>query len=154
MKRDEEFIQYARKEAVRFWNENVLAKVPPPLKDASDARKMLDKFDGLTVPASEDIRATLRLLSTIKEEQKALEAQRESLENAVKIALATGLPQGEQTPGNIALVDAAGKPLATWNEQRCRRLSVGLVQERHPLVAAECTVDSVSRVLRVKVRNL
>ncbi len=146
--RDEEIIAHIRQAAINFWTNHVLTEVPPPIQTAEDAAKMLAKFDGLTVQADDLTRAALDRLKGVKAAEKRLEATREKYELQVKLALAVGA--GDATPSKFALVDASGKPVATWNEQRCKRLSAKRVQDRYPEIAAECTEESTFRVLRCK----
>lgn len=154
VERDEQIIAFLRDRALGFWRDNVLAKVAPALKDASDAEKMLNKFDGVTVTVTDELRATAKRLCGVKAAQKRLEMKREEYENTLKFAIALRVDGAEQTPGNTAIVDASGKPLLTWNAQRCRRLNAKRVQELHPAIAEQCTEETEIRVLRLKEKAI
>lgn len=152
VKRDEELIAYIRKAAVNFWTNHILAKDPPPIQTSEDAVKMLSRFQGASFPADDELQELLAALKTIKDKEKALESNRETMELEIKKRfLAAAEIKG--IAGNaekFAFVGGDGKPLATWNNQTANRLDQKLVKESHPDVYASCVVPSTFRVLRIK----
>jgi putative phage-type endonuclease len=145
--RDEELISFIRARAIDFWNNHVLAGVPPPATSAEDAHRILARFDGVSVVASDELRRQIAWLKGVKAAEKRLELKREEYETAIKLtlALATGNAEGKA----FAITDGA-KTLATWNPQTTSRIDTKALKERHPEVATEVTKQTTFRVLRLK----
>jgi putative phage-type endonuclease len=155
VQRDEEIIKYIRECAVQFWNKNVLERVPPPLKDADDAEKMMARFDGITLIATDEMRKTIKRLLGVKKAIKRLEDVEKETADAIKTTLARSLDfDGEQTPGKTAITDESGKVLVSWNPQTTKRLSVSKVRDLHPSVFDDCTDLSTYRVMRLKEKAI
>lgn len=153
--RDEEIIAHIRDVAVQFWNNNVLARVAPEPKDASDAEKIMAKFSGITVEATDELLATIKRLHGVKQAIKRLEAVEERDADAIKFALAQGLNiGGVQSIDDTAIVDSTGRPLVTWNEQSAKRVNITKLKVEQPDIAAQFTESSSFRVMRIKEKNL
>ncbi len=153
--RDEEIIGMIRDKAIQWWEAYVVAEVPPPMKSAKDASRMLAKFSGVSVVASADIRRVIAYLKGVRAAEKRLELKRDEFETAVKLTLAAAVQKEEAlllpaTPGKFVLVDEAGKQLASWNPQSTARVSAKKVKELHPDIVDEVTETSTFRVLRLK----
>jgi putative phage-type endonuclease len=110
--RDEELIRAIRQRAIDFWNNHVVSGIPPAIQNSVDAEKMVARFSGVTVEATEEVRAALLRLADVKREIVNLEIDRDAQELFVKKAMAQA-SGGE--PGKFQLVDCSGLPLATWN---------------------------------------
>jgi putative phage-type endonuclease len=150
--RDEELIVHIRQTAVNFWRNHILAKVPPPVQSVEDVRKALARFQGTSFVADDETVGFLDTIKTIKAQEKALEANREGLELEVKkrfliAAEVKGVPGDTE---KFAFVGSDGRPLVTWNEQTANRIDQKLIKELYPDAVGPCTVQSKSRVLRVK----
>jgi len=146
--RDEEIISMLRQRAIKFWKENVVAGVPPPVQSASDAAKILAKFDGVAVVAPDDVRKMISHLKGVKAAEKRLALKREQFESAIKLTLS--LATSGSQDGRFALTDEAGMVLATWNPQTSERVNVKALRSEYPEVAAAVTKPSIFRVLRLK----
>lgn len=146
--RDEEIISMLRERAVSFWVNHVLAEVPPPMQTAADAERMLRKFDGVTVAATPELRASIGRLKGVKAAEKRLEAKRDSYETALKLALASAAASDGSS--KFSLVDEAGRTIATWNPQSATRVSAKKVKELLPDRVDELSETSTFRVLRLK----
>jgi putative phage-type endonuclease len=154
IQRDDAIIAYLKASVVAFWNDHVLTGEPPAIVDGDDAERHLNRFSGVTLTATDEIRGWLTQLSDVKAQQKAVETVREELELKLKASLASGYGVADMSSHNAAIVDDAGKALLTWNPQSAKRLDVGAVKERAPDLYAECLATSTFRVLRLKDKNL
>ena len=121
--RDEEVIAWIRGAAIDFWFNNVIANVPPPIQTPEDADKMMRRFRGLTVPATDEVRAALRRRKGICAAIKRLEDAQQREELRVKTHMALHAKEGE--PERFAIVGENGKPLVTWNVQERKGYTVG-----------------------------
>jgi putative phage-type endonuclease len=150
--RDEALIAYIRKAAVDFWTNHVLSGVPPGIQSSEDASKILARFEGFAWPGNETVWNQLRDLKEVKAEQKVLEEKRESLEIAVKTALAHAASEKgvEGDSQKFAILGPDGKPAVTWNEQSTGRIAVKLLRAEHPDIAELFTETTTTRVLRTK----
>jgi putative phage-type endonuclease len=150
--RDEEIIAYIRKAAVDFWTNHVLANVPPGIKSSEDASKVLSRFEGFAWAGNEEVWGQVRELKEVKVGQKALEAKREALEIAVKVALANAATEkgvdGDST--KFAILGPDGKVACSWNEQSTGRIAVKLLRAEHPDIAELFTETTKHRVLLTK----
>ena len=114
MARDEEMIAFMRETAVRFWQDNVLAGVPPPLKDAEDAWRMVERFGGYTVKVTDALRTDLSRLRGIKAAIKRLEYAECQHKFRLQLAMAAGVEAVDCDAA--AIVDETGRPLVTWTK--------------------------------------
>jgi putative phage-type endonuclease len=150
--RDEAIIAYIRKAAVDFWNNHVIAGVPPGIQSSEDASKVLSRFEGFAWAGNETVWNQLRDLKAVKAQQKALEEKREGLEIAVKTALANAATD-RGVPGDskkFAILGPDGKPAVTWNSQQTNRIAVKLLRAEHPDIAELFTETTTTRVLLTK----
>lgn len=145
--RDEELISIIRERAIHFWNNHVLAGVPPPAQSKEDAERILSRFDGISVVASDDLRKKIAYLKGVKAAEKRLELRREEYETAIKLTLSLATENAEGK--GFAITDGV-KTLATWNPQTISRIDTKALKELHPDVATEVTKQSTFRVLRLK----
>jgi putative phage-type endonuclease len=150
--RDEEIIAYIRKAAVDFWTNNVLAGIPPGIQSSEDASKVLSRFEGFAWAGNEVVWGQVRELKEVKVGQKALEAKREALEIAVKIALANAATEKgvDDDSTKFAILGPDGKVACSWNEQSTGRIAVKLLRAEHPDIAELFTETTKHRVLLTK----
>lgn len=146
--RDAEIIAMLRAKALQFWDEHVMVEIPPPMKTAADAERMLKRFNGVSVMADADVQKIVDRLKRIKEAEKRLEAKREEYETTIKLTLAGAVK--DTSSGKFQLVDASGKSLATWNQQENNRLNTKRVELLYPWLRETYTATSTFRVLRIK----
>jgi len=140
IERDEALIKTLVERVRSFWYDNVIADVAPDPTNAHDIAQLYPHNDGGALLADADSEATIIELKTIKESIKYLAEQKEALENKIKRALGN----------NAVLVNEENKPLATWNNQKSRRVDVKMLREDLPEIAENYTKSSDSRVLRIK----
>lgn len=107
--RDQELIDILIAGERRFWEEHVLKRIPPPASTKADL-KILYPNDNPKLPpavASEDVRFALERFEDNKAKLKRIEDAQEQLYVLI----------GEAFGEAPELVDASGKPLATYKSQ-------------------------------------
>lgn len=107
VERDDQMIDRIVAEEVRFWNENVLGLVPPPLRTLADANLAYTKDHGGSVIADRNVEAAVEHLRQLRDQARTLDVAIEEAEVAVKKAMGTA----------AVLVGQAGTRLATWKSQ-------------------------------------
>lgn len=142
LERDQHDIDLLVAEATEFWNEHVVAGVPPDV-DGSDAT--LDALkavypqhvDDKAVDLDPDTAACVDLLKAAKVD-KAVAEQRE---NEAKAQLQAAL--GDAEAGLVG-----GERVVSWRTQSARRLDGKALREAHPDIAKQFTNETTQRVLR------
>lgn len=124
---DPECIAAMRARAVAFWQEHVLAGVVPPPQTIEDLQRMYLRATLSTLTATPDIAEFVRQLHEVKDQKKAAEDRETELEFQIQNAL------GEHE----ALVDAKGKPIATWKNSQHSGLNQARLKEERPEIHAE-----------------
>lgn len=148
---DAETIEAMRATAIKFWHENVLAHVPPDPVNMDDMIKLFARTRGRPVELNNDAMALLGMLKAARDGKKTCEAREEEAKFKLcdYIRLQWGLAR-EEAPQDNAILQFAGKPLATWNAQTATRIDVDRLRFEQPQTAAEFTKTSYTRVLRIK----
>jgi putative phage-type endonuclease len=136
---DYETIAGMREREVKFWNENVLAKVPPPAINSSDVLRVFAKDLGTMVEASEEVAHIVRELKDLKRDAKSLEREITEHEEAVKLAM-----------GGAATLTYQSAILATWNAQTSRIHDAAAFATAAPGLVELFKRDNTFRVLRIK----
>lgn len=93
VERDEEFIQILIEREKDFWENHVLAQIPPPI-DGSDAasallKKMYPQDDGTAIMLTKEDETVLDAIEALTDEIKQLETQKKEYENQIKLKLET-----------------------------------------------------------------
>lgn len=140
IKRDEEAIAMLREREVAFWQGHVLPRVPPEPVNADDVLRRWPRDDGATVEASEGIIGDVVELRNLLAHLKQMEAEKERIADRLREAFGPA----------AVLVDAQGKPLATYKTQTAQRFDQRAFGEAHPQLLAEFKRASESRVLRIR----
>ena len=100
--RNEEVISTLRKEAINFWNENVLKQIPPETQGGNSETEFLndlfseEEIDNEEVLELEDkAEKDILRLETIKEEIKVLKHKQQQIENKFKVKMANKYTMAE-----------------------------------------------------------
>ena len=137
--RDEDLIGALREAEVAFWQNNVLALVPPPLRTLADVNLMYMRDTSAQVVATDGIRETIARLKTLKATAKEIEEQIEAEELAVKAAMRDA----------AVLVDSGGRRLATWKTQTRNVFDQRAFGEAHAELMEAFRKSVEARVFRV-----
>jgi len=105
IERDEKFIRSLVQIVSDFWNENVLAKVPPPAQ-VSDYERMSSNV-GEVAHADESVVAAYSQLVQVKADIASMEINKDQLEEKIKLAI-----------GTAETIEYNGVALATWKTSK------------------------------------
>lgn len=137
--RDDDTINAMRARCVQFWNDHVLADVPPDPMEFSDIKALFPLDNGKAVDATEEIAQKVADLKRVKATIKDLEEQEKLLTFDV---------------GNFisphTTLKYLDKEIATWKAQSTARIDTVAIKEQAPEIAAKFTKTTLSRVLRLK----
>jgi putative phage-type endonuclease len=116
------------KQAVNFWNNHVLAGVPPPAKTLEDSKLILERFSGFTWEASEEASAIAQVIRQYKDQAKtalalANEHEKAFLDLMITAASVHGVtPEGTK---NFKAIGPDGKSIATYSTITRKGYTVG-----------------------------
>jgi putative phage-type endonuclease len=137
--RDEEFIEDLIKREKEFWD-RVISGEPPDVVSLDDSFMRWPKDYGNPIVASPNARRAYDRWMKLREEADAIEDKMK----AEKLII-------QQWMGDHAtLLDVDGRTrLCTWKAQKTKRVSPDKLREKYPDIAAECSYETDSRVMRV-----
>lgn len=154
IKRDEEIIRPLRARLVAFWNDHVVAGVPPKPMDLPDVIRLLKRAKATEVEASPEVAALLTELEQVKQKKAAAEDREVEIKYLVGLFVVgeTGIllgNRGELKPGadvplGTHLIKSGGAPLLKLSVQSVTRVDTAMIKEKHPEIAAECSKTSKS----------
>lgn len=139
--RDDETIDAIRARAVQFWNECVLADLPPDPIDFDDCRAIYAKSNGGSIEATPEIREAVSKLVETKHKLKVFKDQEEELSYRI-----TAFMQPN------AVLTYGGATIATWKNQDDTRVDQKLLKEDAPELWAKYSRTKEIRVLRLKLK--
>lgn len=139
IERDDDLIVGMRVRLADWWNDHVIANVPPPPMTIEDLRSLYPRDSGRSIEADEAIADLVARLKAAKAQAKDGETQSEELALQLKLYLrdATTLTHGRAT-------------LATWKAQTALRFNQAAFAAEHPALLELYKTESTTRVLRVK----
>lgn len=142
LQRDEDLIRQLIQKEVSFWNDFVVPRVMPKIITQNDAETLYNLFPRAVMESQIDLgdvgARLIEMRNGVCQDQIALEAQRDKLENEIKALLQ------EKESGS------AGKWLVTWKNQTTKRLDTKTLKMEQPAIYDQFAKDSLSRVLRIK----
>ncbi|MFL1998532.1 YqaJ viral recombinase family protein [Lysinibacillus irui] len=143
--RDDEFIELMIQHEKAFWENHVLANVPPAIDGSSSASELLAKMypqdDGSTIMLDEQSNTLIEAIESLKSEEKQLEMQRKEYENQLKMML------GESAEGHSDRFKVTYKTIAS------SRLDSKRLKEEQPVIYEKYIKESLSRRLSIKEAN-
>lgn len=143
--RDDEFIELMIQHEKAFWENHVLANVPPAIDGSSSASELLAKMypqdDGSAIMLDDQSNTLIEAIESIKTEEKQLEMQRKEYENQLKMML------GESAEGHSDRFKVTYKTIAS------SRLDSKRLKEEQPAIYEKYTKESLSRRLSIKEAN-
>lgn len=157
--RDDETIAAMRAKAVRFWNENVLAGVPPAPVNVEDVKRLYAGFKGKPVELSDEAHAALQDLDMLRAREAQFKIDRAELEWRIARCVAFNwgaelVPDDKNRPLISAEENAVlmheGRQVGSWNRQRGTYLDQKRLAVEQPDVVAAFTVEHRYRVFRSK----
>lgn len=154
IERDEETIAAMRAQAVQFWNENVLARVPPDPQTMRDMKLIMNRIGGRPVELTDEVIAKLDQLRETRDTAKALTEtggviDQLSFEVGQFVLNAWGFPGDcADTVSDNAVLNFKGRKVATWNRQRGAHLDQKRLKDEQPQIVKDYTKEHFYRVLR------
>lgn len=137
---DAETISALRARASVFWNDHVLAGVPPAPVNLADVDRLFTQDEGQPLLADEELAATVLRLRAIHQEMKARESEAEALEFNIKRAMR----------GATEIVMPNGKSAVEWKQRSGSWLDETALKAAHPKLAREFTRKWERRVFKLK----
>lgn len=136
--RDEEFEAKIRQAAMDFWNNHVLAKVPPEAINRDDLNYLYGRSKPTVLKADNSLKKAVSDLKTLEMQKSFIEAQ---ILNAKCTVM-------KSMRDNEILEDENGTTLAVWRNSIKRQFSqAGLKQEQPEIYTSYCK-DIVTRTFR------
>lgn len=159
IERDDETIAGMREVAMRFWNDNVLAGVPPEPISMADVGRLFNKRRGRPVDLDQETSEVFERLRQVRGEIAALEGDQAEFELAIAKFICAQWGLAEPTLGKDGAVVApemkensalmfGGQVLGTWNGGRGSHLDQKRLAAEHPEIKAEYTVPHFYRTFR------
>lgn len=141
-RRDDVTIEAIRERELRFWHDNVKAKLPPAPTSLDDIRGLFPKSRPANIEATPEIAAKVAELREIAKQQKDL-AERETV-----LRFQIG-----QYMGDHALLTSGVRDLMSFEEQARSHFDLTAFRRKHPDWEAMFTRTSTTRVLRFAARR-
>jgi len=153
---DPELIEPMRAECVRFWNEYVIKRVPPPMVELADFAKLYTRFEGKPVEINDDVQALLDTIVAARREAKLAEERKTEAEFGLAAFLAAqwGVPlidddgKLEVASTDNAIFTRDGVPVFTYARTRGAHLDQRRLREEKPEITAAYTNEHFYRALR------
>lgn len=153
---DPEVIEPMRAECVRFWNEYVVKRVPPPMVELADFTKLYTHFEGRPVEINDDVQALIETIVDCRRTAKLNEERRNEAEFELVTFLAAqwGVPLVDDDGKlQVASTDNAiftrdGVPVFTYARTRGAHLDQKRLRDEKPEIIAAYTNPHWYRALR------
>ena len=151
IERDDDVIENMREQCRRFWEDNVLPRIPPDPINMGDISSLMLKMRGRPCEADDELFENLRILQKIRGSIAAMEGDKEELMFKIGSAvLAKWQAAPDNPPKDNAIILRGGQQIASWSYQETVRLQVKELREAEPEIAAKYSKKTASRVLRFK----
>lgn len=135
--KDGEFIEKQTHDLNKFWNDFVVANIPPEpsVMEYAVEEPMIDSYATANDETYDKLQQVLRLSKQIK----ALETTKDELADEVKLVI-----------GNNETLLYNGDIVATWKSQQRSTVDSKKLKSEYPDIAKECEKKSIVRVFRPK----
>jgi len=143
IERDDELIQMIFEAEIDFWNNHVLANVPPALDGSSAAEQFLkERYAQVnpekTIDLKYEFKEKIDELLSLKETIKELEKQARSIENEIKYEL------------KDAEIGFAQNYQVTWKQYESQRVDTKKLKEQFPQIYEKVLKPSTYRRFNIK----
>lgn len=138
VERDEELIEYVIELEKDFWENNVLAKVPPAIDGSDSAKELLKKMYPVAtveeaIDLEDDVDELILKHEELKQQEKEIKKESSRIENDIKLRL------GEHDKGMTS------KNLVTWSTVVSKRVDSKALKADFPEVYEQVIKESSSR---------
>lgn len=142
IERDEEFIEILIQREQAFWENHVIADVPPAIDGSPSASELLQKLypqdDGSAIMLDEQSHVLIEAIEKLKADKKSTDELLKTYENQLKMSLE------EASEGH------SERFKVTYKAQTANRLDTTRLKTEMPDVYEKFIKTSTSRVLRIK----
>jgi predicted phage-related endonuclease len=140
VKRDEETITGMREKETRFWIDNVIARVPPPVANLPDVYRMLKRRLATKLEATPEIASLIQTLKVLTNRRGMTEDAIDAVQYEIGCGLlgaeAMNAPPKKEVGKHVVMV--GGQPALTIAYQEQERIDAELLRARYPAAAEEC----------------
>lgn len=149
VERDDEVIADMRARCVAFWNDHVLARIPPEPINLDDVMRLTLKMRGRPVEADDVMAENLRKLKQVRGSIATMNDEKDDLMFQVGTAVwKSWQADPNAPPKDNASILRGGIEIARWNAQSTTRIDAKSLRESEPEIAAKFSKTTTSRVLR------
>lgn len=149
--RDDELIADMRAAASLFWQEHVVAGVPPAPTTLEDAKLLFARFNGRPVELEKDDYDALEELFAQRAAIRYAEDEKDRLETKIALAIAKAWQlDGPDTTADNAVLRYQGRDVATWKLTRGSYLDQKRLKVDMPELINQYTVTHFYRAFRAK----
>lgn len=149
IERDEETIAAMRATAVSFWNDNVLARVPPPPKNFDDCTLLFPRERSTIIQADEQMRLMVQAYRKTNDSVAFYEDAAELLKFQIAEAmLGAAAIDKKDKPGKHVLMDGS-RELLTVSLQEQERVDTAKLKDLYPAVVK--AVGKTSKFFTVRL---
>lgn len=142
VERDDDFIELMIKREKDFWENHVLAQVPPPIDGSPSAAELLNKLyptdNGEAIMLDSKTERLIEAIEALKAEKKQLEEQLKTYENQLKMVL------------EDASEGFSSRFRVTYKAITSNRIDSKRLKEELPEIYEKYTKPSISRRLSIK----
>lgn len=139
--RDDETLAAMRRMALTFWNDHVLARVPPEPRVVADLDALFKLEMRPIAIATPEIEESVRKLRVIKAQQKALEAEEELEQFRIKRFMRDAAE---------LLLESEDRPAITWKNRALSIFDQGRLKDEQPAIHKQYVRKSENRVFLTK----
>lgn len=136
--RDYEYEAQIRGAVINFWNNHILAGIPPEPSNPSELQEVYPKLEtAKTIKADSDIREKINIWQETAMKRKELEKREERLKIEIQSFM-----------GDASVLDAGFCKVAL-KERTATRLDTGALKEAMPELYREYSNDNTYRILQI-----
>jgi putative phage-type endonuclease len=138
IERDDEVIALLRRAASEFWQQHVLTDTPPAATELDDADLLHPHESGHVIEADDTLQKLLAHMRRLRAEIDAREAEKDSLELAVKVAM-----------GSASMICVGKQALCTWRNSPRPSLDQKALKAAHKQLVEQFTRTTDVRTFRL-----
>ena len=152
--RDEDTIVGMRAAAVAFWNDNVIARVPPDPLNLPDVYKLMRRVThGTEVSANDEAAAMVAEYERLNAMSKDAGEKADEIKFRIGCYMLGVERMNKQDAAGKHVLIRNGAPMLTIALQEANRIDTKTLKEKYPDVAKECTKSGSHYVFRLAKRK-
>ena len=144
--RDKELVSIIVDIEKKFWNENVMKRIPPAISGGEADSNLMDKL----YPNSKEESEVALSYETSQYIDKLLELKKQKKELDLQISHYENLIKNEMQENEIGYIDDY---IVDWKSIKSNRVNTKMLNEKYPDIYAECCYESSFRKFTIKAPN-